>query len=77
MVWRRRFLGRVGVMSIGFMSEDRSRSSLLSNCTSGLVGGFKTKLEERDEDIDGFRYRTPNEFTSSVDAKCESFWNGE
>jgi hypothetical protein len=30
-----------------------SRSSLLSECTNGLVGGFKTKLDEKDEERDG------------------------
>lgn len=42
---------------IGSTCEDKSSSSLLSDCTSGLVGGFKTKLDEYDEDKEGARER--------------------
>lgn len=44
-------------MSIGLKFVVKSRSSLLSDCTKGLVGGFKTKLEESDEDKEGARER--------------------
>lgn len=76
-VWRRALRCSPSVISIGLISEDRSRSSLLSDCTRGLVGAFKTKLEDRDEDMEGARYRRSKELTSSVDAKCDSLWNGD
>jgi hypothetical protein len=42
---------------MGGMVEEYSGSSLLSDCTSGLVGALKTKVEENDDDseaaIDG------------------------
>ena len=42
---------------MGTMLEEYSGSSLLSDCTSGLVGALKTKAEENDDDseaaIDG------------------------
>jgi hypothetical protein len=33
-------------MLIGFIPEEKSNSSLLSDCTNGLVGGFNMKLDE-------------------------------
>lgn len=33
-------------MSIGLIPEDRSSSSLLSECTKGLVGALNMKLDE-------------------------------
>ena len=54
-VCRLGFRSEVGDISIGLMSDEKSRSSLLSDCTRGLVGGFMTKLEEKDEDSDGAR----------------------
>lgn len=45
------------MISIGTMVEEYSGSSLLSDCTSGLVGALKTKVEENEDDneaaIDG------------------------
>ena len=41
------------LMSIGFMKEDSSRSSLLSDWTSGLVGALKMKLFEKEDENDG------------------------
>jgi hypothetical protein len=35
---------------MGTMVEEYSGSSLLSDCTSGLVGALKTKAEENDDD---------------------------
>lgn len=40
-------------MSIGFIRADKSKSSLLSDCTKGLVGGLKAKLEAYEEDKEG------------------------
>lgn len=37
------------------MRAENSPSSLVSDCTKGLVGGLKTKLEEYDEDKEGAR----------------------
>jgi hypothetical protein len=37
------------------MVEEKSRSSLLSDCTNGLVGAFITKLEDKEDDIEGAR----------------------
>lgn len=38
------------MISIGIIPEENSRSSLLSDCTKGLVGGLSTKLDDKDED---------------------------
>lgn len=51
------FLEKFDVISMGLISDDRSSSSLLSDCTKGLVGGFSMKLEEYDEDSEGARDR--------------------
>jgi hypothetical protein len=37
-------------MSMLFMGRDRSTSSFSSDCTSGLVGGLYTKLDDRDDE---------------------------
>ncbi len=47
-------------MSMGLIPEERSKSSLLSDCTRGLVGGFRTKLDEYDDDREGARDRAPS-----------------
>ena len=39
------------------MYDDNSRSSLLSDWTRGLVGGFKIKLDEYEDDSEGARDR--------------------
>jgi hypothetical protein len=51
------FLGKLEAISMGLTSDDRSSSSLLSDCTKGLVGGFNIKLDEYDEDSEGARDR--------------------
>jgi hypothetical protein len=51
----REFLLKSGVILIGSMRAENSPSSLVSDCTKGLVGGLKTKLEEYDEDKEGAR----------------------
>jgi hypothetical protein len=38
------------VISMGIMVEEYSGSSLLSDCTSGLVGALKMKVEENEDD---------------------------
>lgn len=43
---------------MGLTPDDKSNSSLLSDCTRGLVGGFNMKLDEYDEESDGARDRT-------------------
>ena len=48
------------MISIGFTRDDRSSSSLLSDCTKGLVGGFKAKFDDRDDDIEGALERVPS-----------------
>lgn len=53
----RGFLWNSGVIFIGLMRGENSESSLVSDCTNGLVGGFKTKLDEYDEDNEGARDR--------------------
>ncbi|EDN96965.1 hypothetical protein SS1G_01893 [Sclerotinia sclerotiorum 1980 UF-70] len=51
-------------MSIGFKWELNSKSSLLSDCTKGLVGALSTKLEENEEDNDGARVLDPRSGSS-------------
>jgi hypothetical protein len=51
-------------MSIGYAFADRSRSSLLSDCTNGLVGGFRIKLDEYEDDSEGARDCDPNSESS-------------
>jgi hypothetical protein len=69
-VCRRAALLRSGVMLIDFKFEAKSRSSLLSDCTNGLVGGFSTKLDEYDEDKEGARDRGP--YFWSIGGSCVS-----
>jgi hypothetical protein len=40
-----------------FMLDEKSSSSLLSDCTNGLVGALKTKLEEKEDEREGIRDR--------------------
>lgn len=52
-VWRRDELrGLLLAILMLFSGRLRSRSSLLSDWTRGLVGGLYTKLEENDDDSD-------------------------
>lgn len=44
---------RLGVLVMSRAMEFTLRSSLLSNCTSGLVGCLYMKLDESDEDNEG------------------------
>lgn len=44
---------------IGSTRGEKSKSSLLSDCTKGLVGGFSTKLDEYEDDSEGARDRAP------------------
>ena len=63
-------VGEAAVISMGTMVDEYSGSSLLSDCTSGLVGALKTKVEENDDD---------NEVSSiGLDAvdNCVSRWKG-
>jgi hypothetical protein len=46
-----------GVIVIGSMRGENSESSFVSDCTNGLVGGFRMKLEEYEEDNEGTRAR--------------------
>jgi hypothetical protein len=48
-------------MLMTWSGKVRSKSSLLSDCTNGLVGGLYTKLDEKDEDKDDGveRYSSP------------------
>jgi len=62
---------------MGFTYDDNSRSLLLSDCTKGLVGGFKTKLDDKDEDTEGARDRAPKSVSSlSADGNRGSSWKG-
>lgn len=75
-VWRRGFLFEL--ISIGYAFMDNSRSSLLSDCTSGLVGGFRIKLDEYDDDSEGARARdASSESSLSAGGNRASSWNGE
>lgn len=51
-------------MSMGYAFVDKSRSSLLSECTNGLVGGFRIKLDEYEDDKEGIRDRGSNSESS-------------
>lgn len=73
-VCRLGFLEKFGVISIGLTCEDKSNSSLLSDWTKGLVGGFKMKLDENDEDNEGARDRALSTDNLSADGKRESSW---
>jgi hypothetical protein len=66
------------VISIGLIREDKSSSSLLSDCTKGLVGAFKTKLDDSEDDKEGARDRAPSlvKFLSA-DGNRGSNWKGE
>ena len=54
--------------------EEKTRSSLLSDCTNGLVGAFMTKLEDKEEDIEGARYLA---LSISTGGNLEFSWNDE
>lgn len=43
------------VIPTGFSRVSKSNSSLLSDCTKGLVGALRAKLEESEEDNEGVR----------------------
>jgi hypothetical protein len=69
------FLLKSGEISIALTGDESSRSSLLSDCTKGLVGGFKMKLDEYEDDKDGARDRGPSKrFT---EGNLGSAWKGE
>jgi hypothetical protein len=63
------------------MLEGKSKSSLLSDCTKGLVGALNTKLEEKDEDRDGARDLVCESRKSGVgqddSENFDTLWNGE
>jgi len=67
-------------MSMELMLEEKSRSSLLSDCTNGLVGALNMKLEERDEESDGARdlfCETVKSWTGRDESgKFASLWKG-
>ena len=66
------------MISIGYIWEDKSSSSLLSDCTKGLVGAFKTKLDENEDDKEGARDRAPSPANClSADGNRGSSWKGE
>jgi len=69
------FLCEDGVMSIGFIIDDKSKSSLLSDWTKGLVGGFSMKLDEYDDESEGARDRGLS--IESGGGNRGSSWNGE
>ena len=50
---RRLFFREFFSIFIGVIVDKYSGSSLLSECTSGLVGALKIKLDENEEDIEG------------------------
>lgn len=61
------------MISIGLIREDKSKSSLLSDCTSGLVGGLNIKLDEYEDESDGARERgSSNDVNTSGGGKRES-----
>jgi hypothetical protein len=60
---------------MGSLRDGHSSSSLLSDWTKGLVGGFKTKLEEYDEESEVARARAPS--VCSVDGNLGSSRKGE
>lgn len=55
----REFRSNPRLISIGLIGEEKSKSSLLSDCTKGLVGGLNMKLDEYDDDREGARERGP------------------
>jgi hypothetical protein len=77
-VCRLGFLCWAGVILIGLIFDDKSKSSWLSDCTKGLVGGLSMKLDEYDEESEGARDRGPsNEVNGSAGGNRGSSWNGE
>lgn len=56
------------------MRGEKSTSSLVSDCTKGLVGGLRTKLEEYDEDKEGARDR--DTLRKLAEGNLGSSWGG-